>query len=79
MNELIDRFCEVVEDTLIGIDRIVFKGMILPLMSAIEAMDFFRSRVYDSKYLIPSLGQVKRTSNCLEKLVDIFGCFEPMG
>ena len=40
MKKLIERFSSLVKGTLSGFDRIVFKGLILPLMSAREAMRF---------------------------------------
>lgn len=43
MNKLIKRFSDVVKGSITGFDRIVFKGIILPLMSSAEAMSFFRS------------------------------------
>jgi hypothetical protein len=43
MNTLIERFSNIVKGSITGFDRIVFKGIILPLMSAAEAMSFFRS------------------------------------
>jgi hypothetical protein len=40
MKKLIERFSSLVKGTLSGFDRIVFKGLILPLMSAKEVMKF---------------------------------------
>lgn len=40
MKKLIERFSSLVKGTLSGFDRIVFKGLILPLMSGREAMRF---------------------------------------
>jgi hypothetical protein len=40
MKKLVQRFASVVKGTLSGFDRIVFKGCILPLMSAAEVMKF---------------------------------------
>jgi hypothetical protein len=40
MKKLIERFSGLVKGTIIGFDRIVFKGFILPLMSAEGAMKF---------------------------------------
>ncbi len=40
MKKLIERFSSLVKGTLSGFDRIVFKGLILPLMSAREVMRF---------------------------------------
>ena len=42
MNKLLDRLQTIVKGSITGFDRIVFKGIILPLMSAVEAMNFFR-------------------------------------
>jgi hypothetical protein len=36
MNKLIERFSGLVKSTLSGFDRIVFKGLILSLMSAVR-------------------------------------------
>ncbi len=44
MKLFIDRFSGLVKGTLTGFDRIVFKGFILPLMSAAEVMSFCRAR-----------------------------------
>ena len=42
MMKLVQRFSELVKGTINGFDRIVFKGCILPLMSATETMKFCR-------------------------------------
>ena len=44
MKNFIDRFLGLVKDVMTGFDRIVFKGFILPLMSASEVMHFCRNR-----------------------------------
>jgi len=44
MKEFIKRFSDLVKGTLSGFDRIVFKGLVLPLMSSSEVMSFCRSR-----------------------------------
>ena len=44
MNAFIDRFSDLVKGTISGFDRIVFKGLVLPLMSAAEVMNFCRAR-----------------------------------
>ncbi len=44
MNEFIDRFSKFVKGCITGFDRIVFKGMFLPLRHAQGAMDFCRTR-----------------------------------
>ncbi len=40
MKKLIDRFSGLVKGSITGFDRIVFKGFILPLMSAKQVMQF---------------------------------------
>ena len=44
MKTLINRFSSMVKGTISGFDRIVFKGLILPLMSSSEVMSFCRSK-----------------------------------
>jgi hypothetical protein len=44
MKEFIKRFSGMVKGTISGFDRIVFKGLVLPLMSSSEVMSFCRSR-----------------------------------
>jgi len=44
MKSFIDRFSNLVKGTISGFDRIVFKGLVLPLMSASEVMTFCRAR-----------------------------------
>ncbi len=44
MKEFIKRFSSLVKGTISGFDRIVFKGLILPLMSSREVMSFCRSK-----------------------------------
>ena len=44
MKEFIKRFSDLVKGTISGFDRIVFKGLVLPLMSSVEVMSFCRSR-----------------------------------
>lgn len=44
MKKLIERFSGLVKSSLSGFDRIVFKGFILPLMSAGEVLRFCRNR-----------------------------------
>jgi hypothetical protein len=44
MKALIDRFSSSVKGVLSGFDRIVFKGWILPLMSASQVMSFLGSK-----------------------------------
>lgn len=44
MKKLIERFADLVKGSITGFDRIVFKGFILPLMSAQGAMSFCRTK-----------------------------------
>ena len=44
MKSFIDRFSNLVKGTISGFDRIVFKGLVLPLMSTSQVMTFCRSR-----------------------------------
>ncbi len=44
MKNFIDRLSGLVKDVMTGFDRIVFKGFILPLMSASGVMHFCRNR-----------------------------------
>jgi len=44
MKSFIDRFSNLVKGTISGFDRIVFKGLILPLMSTSQVMTFCRAR-----------------------------------
>ena len=42
--KFISRFSDLIKGTVSGFDRIVFKGLIRPLMSSSEVMSFCRSR-----------------------------------
>jgi len=44
MKSFIERFSNLLKGTISGFDPIVFKGLILPLMSASEVMTFCRAR-----------------------------------
>ena len=44
MKLFIDKFSNLVKGTISGFDRILFKGLVLPLMSTSEVMTFCRSR-----------------------------------
>jgi len=44
MQKFITRFTDLIKGTITGFDRIVFKGIILPLMSSSGVMSFCRSR-----------------------------------
>ena len=43
MEKLIERFADLVKGCITGFDRIVFKGLIMPLLSEAGAMDFCRA------------------------------------
>jgi hypothetical protein len=45
MKLFIDKFSNLVKGTISGFDRIVFKGLVLPLMSANQVMTFCSSRI----------------------------------
>lgn len=60
MKKLIERFSGLVKATLNGFDRIVFKGFILPMMSAGEAMRFCRVQgVLNKDYKLWMMVQTK--------------------
>jgi hypothetical protein len=60
MKKLIKRFSGLVKSTLSGFDRIVFKGFILPLMSAGEVMHFCRAQgILNKDYKSWMLAQTK--------------------
>ena len=44
MKSFIDRFTNLVKGTISGFDRIVFKGIILPLMSPAKVMEFCKNK-----------------------------------
>lgn len=61
MKELIKRFSALVKGTISGFDRIVFKGLILPLMSAGEVMSFCRAKgVLNKEYKQWMMEQTKK-------------------
>jgi hypothetical protein len=61
MNRLIERFSDVVKGSISGFDRIVFKGCILPLMSASEVMKFCGSKgVLNKDYKSWVMAQTKK-------------------
>lgn len=60
MKNFIDKFSGLVKDVMTGFDRIVFKGLILPLMSASEVMHFCRTRgILNKNYKDWMLSQTK--------------------
>ncbi len=61
MKNLIDRFSGLVNGMITGFDRIVFKGFILPLMSASEVMRFCGARnILNKNYKDWMMTQTKR-------------------
>ena len=61
MKAFIDRFSNLVKGTLTGFDRIVFKGIFRPLMSAAETMGFCRARgILNKDYKNWMQGQTKK-------------------
>ena len=64
IKNLIDRFSGLVNGTITGFDRIVFKGFILPLMSASEVMRFCSARnILNKNYKEWMMTQTKRIVN----------------
>jgi len=60
MKKLIERFSGLVKNSLSGFDRIVFKGLILPLMSAGEVLRFCRAHgILNKDYKLWMLTQTK--------------------
>jgi len=53
MKAFIDRFSGLVKGTISGFDRIVFKGLVLPLMSVSEVMGFRSLRLSAEKKSLP--------------------------
>ena len=81
MKKLIERFSGLVKETIIGFDRIVFKGFILPLMSAEGAMkfcgynnilnkDYMKWMMEQSKCLIEAANQYGK-DNCGRGIIPI--------
>ena len=68
MKAFIDRFSASVKGVLTGFDRIVFKGLILPLMSASEVMSFLRSRgILNKEYKNWMLARTKDIINTADQ------------
>ena len=68
MKAFIDRFSGLVKGTVSGFDRIVFKGFILPLMSAAEVMGFCRARgILNKQYKDWMMDQTKNIVNTAER------------
>ncbi len=61
IKEFLQIFASVVKSALSGFDRIVFKGCILPLMSAAEAMKFCGAKgVFNKDYKNWVMAQAKK-------------------
>ena len=68
MKAFIDKFSGLVKGTVSGFDRIVFKGFILPLMSATEVMGFCRARgILNKTYKDWMMGQTKNIINTADQ------------
>ena len=68
MKSFIDRFSGLVKGTISGFDRIVFKGLVLPLMSATEVMGFCNARgILNKSYKEWMLGQTKHIINTADQ------------
>ena len=81
MKALIDRFSSLVKGVLSGFDRIVFKGWILPLMSASQVKGFLGSKgvlnkdykdwmVTQTKEIVDTADQYAR-NNCGQSIIHI--------
>jgi len=81
MKLFIDRFSNLVKGTISGFDRIVFKGLVLPLMSTSQVMTFCRARgilnknykewiMEQTKSIINSADQYAK-SNCGHPIIHI--------
>lgn len=64
MEAFINRFSGIIKGTISGFDRIVFKGFLLPLMSAAQVMSFCRSRGILNKDYKPWM--MKQTARIIE-------------
>jgi hypothetical protein len=68
MKKLIERFSGLVKGSITGFDRIVFKGFILPLMSAEQVMRFCRVQgVLNKDYKSWMMAQTKKIIDHAEK------------
>ncbi len=78
MEKFIDRFSGLVKGVLTGFDRIVFKGLILPLMSASQVMHFCRTRhVLNKDYKNWMMAQTKNIVATAEQYA-IDNCGQPI-
>ena len=68
MKSFIDRFSNLVKGTISGFDRIVFKGLVLPLMSTSQVMSFCRARgILNKNYKEWIMDQTKSIINGAEQ------------
>lgn len=78
MKSFIDRFSTLVKGTISGFDRIVFKGLILPLMSTSQVMTFCRARgILNKNYKEWIMDQTKSISNSADQYAKI-NCGRPV-
>lgn len=78
MKSFIDRFSNLVKGTISGFDRIVFKGLVLPLMSTSQVMTFCRSRgILNKNYKEWIMDQTKSITNCADQYARI-NCGRPV-
>ena len=64
MRSFIDRFSGLVNGTISGFDSIVFKGLVFPLTSAAEVMEFCRAKgILNKSYKECMPGQTKHIIN----------------
>jgi len=78
MKSFINRFSNVVKGTISGFDRIVFKGLVLPLMSTSEVMSFCRARgILNKNYKKWIMEQTKSIINYADQYARI-SCGQPV-
>ena len=72
MEKIIERFAGLVKGSITGFDRIVFKGLIRPLMSAKEVMKFCASKgILNKDYKNWMIQQSKSLSRAAEQYAKI--------
>lgn len=68
MKKLIERFSGLVKGSITGFDRIVFKGFVLPLMSAKEVMHFCMAKgILNKDYKMWMMDQTKKITDHAER------------
>lgn len=78
MKLFIDRFSNLVKGTISGFDRIVFKGLVLPLMSTSQVMTFCRARgILNKNYKEWIMDQTKSIINGADQYARI-NCGRPV-